>query len=170
MKRAAGFTLIELVIVIVILGILGAVAAPRFFNLQGDAYAANMNALKSSIQSAMTMANAKALIEGNLDADGTASTAVDEDGKGSINGYDFIKFIKGYPAASKVIEGNAAAPAGILATLDDFDTTRYTLDVTGGGILTISPKSVADASNCKITYTEAQAGVPAKVEVETSGC
>ena len=37
MKRNAGFTLIELVIVIVILGILAVTAAPKFLNLQGDA-------------------------------------------------------------------------------------------------------------------------------------
>ncbi|MGL4204867.1 MAG: type IV pilin protein, partial [Aeromonadaceae bacterium] len=35
MKRSAGFTLIELVIVIVILGILAVTAAPKFLNLQG---------------------------------------------------------------------------------------------------------------------------------------
>ena len=37
MKRSAGFTLIELVIVIIILGILAVTAAPKFLNLQGDA-------------------------------------------------------------------------------------------------------------------------------------
>ena len=39
MKRSAGFTLIELVIVIVILGILAVTAAPKFLNLQSDARA-----------------------------------------------------------------------------------------------------------------------------------
>ncbi|WP_219592386.1 prepilin-type N-terminal cleavage/methylation domain-containing protein, partial [Aeromonas salmonicida] len=37
MKKQAGFTLIELVIVIIILGILAVTAAPKFLNLQGDA-------------------------------------------------------------------------------------------------------------------------------------
>ena len=37
MKKQGGFTLIELVVVIVILGILAVTAAPRFLNLQDDA-------------------------------------------------------------------------------------------------------------------------------------
>ena len=37
MKRQQGFTLIELVVVIIILGILAVTAAPKFINLQGDA-------------------------------------------------------------------------------------------------------------------------------------
>lgn len=37
MKKQAGFTLIELVIVIIILGILAVTAAPKFLNLQDDA-------------------------------------------------------------------------------------------------------------------------------------
>ncbi|GAA3703642.1 hypothetical protein GCM10022421_07910 [Oceanisphaera sediminis] len=172
MRKTAGFTLIELVIVIVILGILGAVAAPKLFNLQGDAYGANLNAIKSSISSAMTMANAKAQIEGNLDADGTASTTVDADGKGSIKGYDFIAFTNGYPDASKVIEGKEDAPAGILATLDSFDTTRYNLDdTTTDGVLTISPKTAATTAECVITYTEASnPSTPATVTVVTTDC
>ncbi|ART81291.1 hypothetical protein CBP31_00460 [Oceanisphaera profunda] len=70
MRRSAGFTLIELVIVIVILGILGAVAAPKLFNLQGDAYGANLNAMRSSISTSMTIANAKSQIVGVLNAGG----------------------------------------------------------------------------------------------------
>ncbi|GHY14243.1 MSHA biogenesis protein MshA [Vibrio cholerae] len=46
MKRQGGFTLIELVVVIVILGILAVTAAPRFLNLQGDARKASLQGLK----------------------------------------------------------------------------------------------------------------------------
>lgn len=46
MKQPQGFTLIELVVVIVILGILAVTAAPQFLNLQGDARRASLQGLK----------------------------------------------------------------------------------------------------------------------------
>ncbi len=49
MKRQQGFTLIELVVVIVILGILAVTAAPKFMNLQGDARNASLQGLKGAI-------------------------------------------------------------------------------------------------------------------------
>ena len=46
-----GFTLIELVVVIVILGILAATAAPKFIDLTGDAKASVMRGVEASIES-----------------------------------------------------------------------------------------------------------------------
>ena len=43
MKQQKGFTLIELVVVIVILGVLAAVALPRFMNATEDAHTAAVN-------------------------------------------------------------------------------------------------------------------------------
>ncbi|MGL4893853.1 MAG: type II secretion system protein, partial [Shewanella sp.] len=45
MKKQQGFTLIELVVVIIILGILAVTAAPKFINLQGDARVSALNGL-----------------------------------------------------------------------------------------------------------------------------
>ena len=50
--RQAGFTLIELVMVIVILGILAAVAVPKFVNLQGDAQQAAVEGIAGALGSA----------------------------------------------------------------------------------------------------------------------
>ena len=55
MKNQNGFTLIELIIVIVLLGVLAAIAVPRFVNLEDDAQAAALNASAAAITSAMNI-------------------------------------------------------------------------------------------------------------------
>ncbi|CDT53128.1 exported hypothetical protein [Vibrio coralliirubri] len=64
MKKQNGFTLIELVVVIVCLGILAVTAAPRFLNLQSDARESVLSGVKGAVQSANGIVYGKAAIEG----------------------------------------------------------------------------------------------------------
>lgn len=58
-KRSLGFTLIELVLVLVLLGVLGAVALPKFIDLRGDAFKQVVSTTASSLQ---TSANAARML------------------------------------------------------------------------------------------------------------
>ncbi|HEC17557.1 MAG TPA: type II secretion system protein [Sedimenticola sp.] len=58
-RKQSGFTIIELVMVIVILGILAAMAVPRFADLSGSATTATKDGLEGSVKSAWAIAIAK---------------------------------------------------------------------------------------------------------------
>ena len=64
MRKQNGFTLIELVVVIVILGILAATAAPKFMDLQKDARISAANGLAGAVKSAISMTYSKAILAG----------------------------------------------------------------------------------------------------------
>ncbi|WP_273987076.1 type II secretion system protein [Vibrio parahaemolyticus] len=90
MKRQGGFTLIELVVVIVILGILAVTAAPRFLNLQDDARNATLEGLSGAIKGAAGIVYGKAAIEG-----------VEAQAKSAISvGSNSISLVYGYPSAT----------------------------------------------------------------------
>jgi len=147
-NRQTGFTLIELVVVITILGILAAFAIPRFTQLDSQARIAAVSSLGGSLQSAAALAHAQYL------ASGTAPATVTMDGQA-------IALTFGYPAATA---------AGIENTLQD--TSGFTPTITGTTV-TFSKNGAPTPGNCSVTYNASTAlGVPATVTlpVVTTGC
>ncbi|MBO7911445.1 type II secretion system protein [Vibrio splendidus] len=97
MKRQGGFTLIELVVVIVILGILAVTAAPRFLNLQDDAKESALQGLAGAMNGASGIVFGKSAIAG-LEASAAASIT-----ENNVT----INTVLGYPEASSAGIGNA---------------------------------------------------------------
>lgn len=91
MKRSAGFTLIELVIVIIILGILAVTAAPKFLNLRGDARESTLKGMKAAMESASSLVYSKAVIQG---------TEGSNPGRTKINSSTTVTTAYGYPRAT----------------------------------------------------------------------
>ncbi|MDK2847481.1 MAG: hypothetical protein PWP34_834 [Desulfuromonadales bacterium] len=76
MKSQSGFTLIELVVVIVVLGILAAVAVPKFVDLQGDAREAAVKGVAGNLASASALNYAAAVTNKTHQVTDACSNAV----------------------------------------------------------------------------------------------
>lgn len=140
-RNHSGFTLIELVVVIALLGILAAFAIPRFASLEREARIATTQGLAGSIRGASAMAHSLFIAQG--------INPVAMEGNP-------VNLTNGYPDATDV-------------QLTLADSTGYAVTVNGGGSQATFARQGAPGT-CEVVYNDALVNSAPVITTDISGC
>lgn len=160
--RQGGFTIIELIVVILLLGILTATALPRFLDVTDEAHDAVVDAVFGGLNTGVTLFRAGYVAQGEPDAnlaitaygDGTLRTNEDGYPMGTTSDADGVidevaDCVEVYNALLQTGRPSNVADSNVVTEAVDAD------DITGGtaDFLTVRTSLPADAEKCYYAYT-----------------